>query len=73
MKIKKVMVVGSGLMGSGIAQVCAQAGVDLDEGCRGWDALHDLHRDFCSDLALELPDGDERTHSQDLVDFFTSI
>ncbi|MDL2269951.1 3-hydroxyacyl-CoA dehydrogenase family protein [Desulfosarcina sp. OttesenSCG-928-G17] len=29
MEIKKVMVVGSGLMGSGIAQVCAQAGIDV--------------------------------------------
>lgn len=27
MEIKKVMIVGSGLMGSGIAQVCAQAGI----------------------------------------------
>jgi 3-hydroxybutyryl-CoA dehydrogenase len=29
MAIQKVMVVGSGLMGSGIAQVCAQAGIDV--------------------------------------------
>ena len=29
MEIKKVIVVGSGLMGSGIAQVCAQAGIDV--------------------------------------------
>ena len=29
MDIKKVIVVGSGLMGSGIAQVCAQAGIDV--------------------------------------------
>jgi 3-hydroxybutyryl-CoA dehydrogenase len=29
MKIKKVIVVGSGLMGSGIAQVCAQAGIHV--------------------------------------------
>ena len=29
MEIKKVMVVGAGLMGSGIAQVCAQAGIDV--------------------------------------------
>lgn len=29
MKIQKVMVVGSGLMGSGIAQVCAQAGIEV--------------------------------------------
>ncbi len=29
MNIQKVMVVGSGLMGSGIAQVCAQAGVNV--------------------------------------------
>lgn len=28
---------------------------------------------FWSDLALELPDGDEKTHYQDLVDFFTPI
>ena len=27
MEVKKVIVVGSGLMGSGIAQVCAQAGI----------------------------------------------
>src|SRR4030042_2580421 len=27
MQIKKVFVIGSGLMGSGIAQVCAQAGI----------------------------------------------
>ena len=29
MDMQKVMVVGSGLMGSGIAQVCAQAGIDV--------------------------------------------
>jgi 3-hydroxybutyryl-CoA dehydrogenase len=29
MEIKKVIVVGSGLMGSGIAQVCAQAGIQV--------------------------------------------
>jgi len=29
MEIQKVMIVGSGLMGSGIAQVCAQAGIDV--------------------------------------------
>ena len=29
MDVKKIMVVGSGLMGSGIAQVCAQAGMDV--------------------------------------------
>jgi 3-hydroxybutyryl-CoA dehydrogenase len=29
MEINKVLVVGSGLMGSGIAQVCAQAGIDV--------------------------------------------
>ena len=29
MGIQKVMIVGSGLMGSGIAQVCAQAGLDV--------------------------------------------
>ena len=28
MQIKKVFVIGSGLMGSGIAQVCAQAGIE---------------------------------------------
>ena len=29
MGIQKIMVVGAGLMGSGIAQVCAQAGLDV--------------------------------------------
>jgi len=29
MEVRKVIVVGSGLMGSGIAQVCAQAGIDV--------------------------------------------
>jgi 3-hydroxybutyryl-CoA dehydrogenase len=29
MKVKRVLVVGSGLMGSGIAQVCAQAGIKV--------------------------------------------
>ncbi len=29
MAVRKVMVVGSGLMGSGIAQVCAQAGIEV--------------------------------------------
>jgi len=37
MEIKKVMVVGAGLMGSGIAQVCAQAGMDV--------YLHDVRRE----------------------------
>lgn len=40
MEIKKVMVVGAGQMGSGIAQVCAQAGYDV--------ILHDLKEDFVS-------------------------
>ena len=34
MEIKKVCVLGAGLMGSGIAQVCAQAGYDVS-GLRG--------------------------------------
>jgi 3-hydroxybutyryl-CoA dehydrogenase len=29
MSIKKVLVLGSGLMGSGIAQVCAQSGIQV--------------------------------------------
>ena len=29
MNVRKVMVMGSGLMGSGIAQVCAQAGIEV--------------------------------------------
>ena len=29
MRIQKVLVIGSGLMGSGIAQVCAQAGIQV--------------------------------------------
>ena len=29
MQVTKVLVVGSGLMGSGIAQVCAQAGIHV--------------------------------------------
>ena len=29
MKIQKVFVVGSGTMGNGIAQVCAQSGIDV--------------------------------------------
>ena len=29
MVVKKVLVVGSGLMGSGIAQVCVQAGIEV--------------------------------------------
>jgi 3-hydroxybutyryl-CoA dehydrogenase len=29
MEVKKVIIVGSGLMGSGIAQVCAQAGIEV--------------------------------------------
>ncbi|HLR41309.1 MAG TPA: 3-hydroxyacyl-CoA dehydrogenase NAD-binding domain-containing protein, partial [Virgibacillus sp.] len=29
MEIKKVMVIGAGQMGSGIAQVCAQAGFEV--------------------------------------------
>jgi len=37
MNIQKVMVIGSGLMGSGIAQVCAQAGVQV--------FLHDVSKD----------------------------
>ena len=40
MDIKKVMVVGAGQMGSGIAQVCAQAGYDV--------ILHDIKEDFVS-------------------------
>lgn len=38
MSVEKVLVVGSGLMGSGIAQVCAQAGIQV--------FLHDLSEDL---------------------------
>ncbi len=37
MNIQKIMVVGSGLMGSGIAQVCAQAGIQVN--------LYDVSKD----------------------------
>ena len=37
MRIQKVLVIGSGLMGSGIAQVCAQAGIQV--------GLHDVSKD----------------------------
>ena len=37
MKIQKIMIIGSGLMGSGIAQVCAQAGIQV--------FLHDVSKD----------------------------
>ena len=37
MQINKVFIVGSGLMGSGIAQVCAQAGLQV--------VLHDTTRE----------------------------
>ncbi len=39
MEIKKVMVIGAGQMGSGIAQVCAQAGYEV--------ILNDLKEDYC--------------------------
>lgn len=38
MKIDKIMVIGAGQMGSGIAQVCAQAGFKV--------LLHDLKTEF---------------------------
>lgn len=38
MKVEKVMVIGAGQMGSGIAQVCAQAGYKV--------CLHDLKQEF---------------------------
>ena len=47
MSIQKVMVIGSGLMGSGIAQVCAQAGIQV--------GLHDVSKDAL-DKALETID-----------------
>lgn len=36
MDVQKIMVVGSGQMGSGIAQVCAQAGYEV--------VLHDINQ-----------------------------
>jgi len=47
MGIQKVMVIGSGLMGSGIAQVCAQAGIQV--------FLHDVSEDAL-DKALKTID-----------------
>jgi len=38
MKIEKICVIGAGLMGNGIAQVCAQAGYQV--------ALHDIEQRF---------------------------
>ena len=40
MEVKKVLVVGSGLMGSGIAQVCAQAAIDVFLNDASEDALN---------------------------------
>jgi 3-hydroxybutyryl-CoA dehydrogenase len=40
MEVRKVLVVGSGLMGSGIAQVCAQAGIDVFLNDAAGDALN---------------------------------
>jgi len=37
MSVEKILVIGSGLMGSGIAQVCAQAGIQV--------GLHDVSKD----------------------------
>jgi 3-hydroxybutyryl-CoA dehydrogenase len=47
MSIKSILVVGSGLMGSGIAQVCAQAGIQVN--------LHDVSKDTL-DKALKAID-----------------
>jgi 3-hydroxybutyryl-CoA dehydrogenase len=47
MSIEKVLVIGSGLMGSGIAQVCAQAGIQV--------GLHDVSKDAL-DKALKTID-----------------
>ena len=38
MKLEKIMVIGSGQMGNGIAQVCAQAGYDV--------YLNDMKQEF---------------------------
>ncbi|WP_078414445.1 3-hydroxybutyryl-CoA dehydrogenase [Priestia abyssalis] len=40
MEVQRIMVIGAGQMGSGIAQVCAMAGYDV--------ALHDLKEEFVS-------------------------
>jgi 3-hydroxybutyryl-CoA dehydrogenase len=45
MKLKKIMVIGAGQMGSGIAQVCAQAGYDV--------LLHDLKSEQI-DIGLQI-------------------
>ena len=46
MSIQKVMVVGSGLMGSGIAQVCAQAGLQV--------FLHDVSKEVLAKAAKNI-------------------
>ena len=51
MEIKKVCVLGAGLMGNGIAQVCAQAGYDV--------ALRDIEQRFV--------DGGMKTIQKNLV------
>ena len=47
MEIKKVFIAGAGLMGSGIAQVCAQAGLEVILSDIGPEVLGKGDQEYC--------------------------
>jgi len=55
MRIKKVMVIGSGLMGSGITQVCAQAGIEVFMNDVSQEALSRAVKNICSGRPAPTP------------------
>jgi 3-hydroxybutyryl-CoA dehydrogenase len=68
MDINKVVVVGSGLMGSGIAQVCAQAGIEVLLTDVSQEALKQAHRSIAWSVEKFVEKGKLTEKSQVIMD-----
>ena len=73
MEVKKVIVVGSGLMGSGIAQVCAQAGIHVFLNDVSREALDKAIKNIGWSLAKFIEKGKLSEKKETIIDRITPI